>query len=328
MQSNSTYFPTFFENFTLIKSLAWSKLCQRDYNPYVFVQYQVFHKIPPIATLTVITLPVFQRIFQQLRYFIFICNFFHVVFFATKSVLARSLKNVYCGKLNRTGRLTNGSALVGSRKCSLLFLFHDSNDAWGKMTQTRLVFSSQHRKPHFFPKPARTLKETTEFNASRGISSHSSHVCWALSAYKLSASFSFLFFFAQINLSVTLSETAQNIFVIFCEFSTHWYLCTSIKYGKCGILQKVKFVKTDNYVMSRRERNLNCVIMSSKTVCAPSLCSRSGSATEKCFAATRITRDHPRLFLFRHVWTCSEMVPLTLRIKCGWIKIAKTKAMI
>ena len=166
-----------------------------DYNPYLFVLYQVFHKIPPIATLTVIRLPVFQRIFQQLRYFIYICSFFHVVFFATKSALARSFRNVYYGKLNRTGRLTNGSALVGNRKCSLLFLFRDSNDAWGKMTQTRLVFSSQHRKPHFFPKPARTLKETTEFNASRGISSHSSHVCWALSAYKLSASFSFLFFF-------------------------------------------------------------------------------------------------------------------------------------
>lgn len=88
MQSNSTYFPTFFENFTLIKSLAWSKLCQRDYNPYLFVQYQVFHKIPPIATLTVIWLPLFQRIFQQLRYFIFICNFFSCSIFRNEICLS------------------------------------------------------------------------------------------------------------------------------------------------------------------------------------------------------------------------------------------------
>ena len=75
-----------------------------------------------------------------------------------------------------------------------------------------------------------------------------------------------------LNLSVTLSETAQNILdfaqtiVNFCEFSIYWYLCTSMKYGKSGILQKVKFLKTDN--LSRRERNWNCLIMSSKTIYA------------------------------------------------------------
>lgn len=43
-------------------------------------------------------------------------------------------------------------------------------------------------------------------------------------------------------------------------------------------------------------------------------CSAWSLESQKCFAATRITRDIPRLLPFRHGWTCSQMMSLTLRI--------------
>ena len=65
-------------------------------------------------------------------------------------------------------------------------------------------------------------------------SSHSSHVCWALSAYKLSPHFALLFFFVfrffffPKVIFVSLLEQQRKFFstlpkttVIFCEFSTH-----------------------------------------------------------------------------------------------------------
>ena len=83
----------------------------------------------------------------------------------TKSAVARSLKNVYCGQLNRTGRLTHKSVLVGSRKCFLLFLFREND------TNTFGIWYFLHNlESRISPKKtARKLKETNEFNSSRGI---------------------------------------------------------------------------------------------------------------------------------------------------------------